>query len=363
MKRISLYFLFACLWMSCKDSPPTVWNEFHGNSGNTGFTNFASQIANKLKWQFPVGDVAFSSPVVDNDGIIYAGNFTGDLFAIKPDGSQKWKQHLVGRLSSPAIGASGNVYVTNIQKITETNHSSSLFSLDKDGHSLKNWWFAFPDHGYTTAPPKTFSNGNDEFIFVPVHTDNGPELFTFLNQEGAVLMSRNKANCIPNEIVNEGIKNPFEFHIEGIQFDPSLTNEDPPVAISTKGDGGERSPVIVYAAKNCHLIGFTLDPVQHTMAQIWVSPYDYSFYPAPAITTGGVIVLGHGDKTLSAYNLMDGKKIWDYEVQSPLSDYDGFYDCPAILLGTSPSYNLFRNRIIAVDDKGNQVHNFGTTQS
>lgn len=350
-RSIGLLFI-SFFWMSCSEVAPTTWHEFHGNNGNTGFTNFPSKIANKLKWKFPVGDVFFSAPVVDDDGTIYIGNSTGDLFAVNPDGTQKWKEHFVGRLSSAAIGASGNIYFTNIQKITATNHSSSLFSIDKQGHSLLNWWYAFPDHGYTTAPPKTWSNGKDEFIFVPATTDKGPELFTFINDKGARLISRSPANCIPDEIINEGIKNPFEFRIEGIEFDVSVTNESPPVAISTAGDGGSNSPVIIYAAKNCHLMGFTLDPVKQSMTEIWVAPGVYSFYPPPAITSGGMILLGHG-KTISAYRLMDGKKIWDYVETNPLTgEYYGFYNAPAVLSGTSPSYNLFHHRIIAVDDQG-----------
>lgn len=352
IKAAIVFVFLPFFWMSCSNITPTTWHEFHGNNGNTGFTNFPSKIANKLKWQFPVGDVGFSAPVVDDDGTIYIGNMSGDLFAIKPDRTQKWKEHFVGRLSSPAIGASGNIYVTNIQKITATNHSSSLFSVDKQGHSLTNWWFAFPDHGYTTAAPKTWSNGKDEFIFVPATTDKGPELFTFINDQGAKLIKRSPANCIPDEIINEGIKNPFEFHIEGIEFDVSVTNQSPPVAISTAVDGGKENPVIVYAAKNCHLMGFRLDPVQKSMTEIWVAPGVFSFYSPPAITTHGLILLGHG-KTIFAHGIVDGKKIWEFVETTMLSgEYDGFYDTPAVLLGTSPSYNLYHQRIIAVDDQG-----------
>ena len=354
IKRASVRVLISFLLMSCKDPGPATWAEFHGNNGNTGFTNFESEIATRRKWSFDVGDVMYASPAVDNDGTIYIGNSIGDLFAINRNGTQKWKEHLVGQLSSPAIGASGNIYITNFQTITKTNNSSSLFSLDKDGHSLPNWWFAFPDHGYTTAPPKTWSNGKDEFIFVPVHTDKGQELFTFINDRGAVLMKRSPANCIPDEIVNEGIENPFEFHIDPIKIEYGRLGA---VAISTIGNGENKSAIIVYAANDCHLMGFILDPVQHSMTEKWVKPGVYSYYPTPAIT-GGIIILGEG-KILSAYNLMDGKKIWDFDGSNPLDrEYSGFYNAPAALLGNSPSYNLFARRIIAVDDKGNTQGSF-----
>jgi len=352
IKRAGVWILISFFQMSCKDPGPATWPEFHGNSGNTGFTNFESEIATRRKWSFDIGDVMYASPAVDNDGIIYIGNSTGDLFAINHNGTQKWKEHLVGQLSSPAIGSSGNIYVTNYQRITATNHSSSLFSLDKDGHSLANWWFAFPDHGYTTAPPKTWSNGKDEFIFVPVHTDKGQELFTFINDGGAVLMKRSPANCIPDEILNEGIENPFKFHIDPIEIE--YVERLGAVAISTIGEGENKSTIVVYAANNCHLMGFILDPVQHSMTEKWVTPGVSNYNPTPAITTDGIILLGQG-KILSAYNLIDGKKIWEFNENNPLTgEYYGYYDAPAVLLGYSPSYNLFHHRIIAVDDKGNR---------
>ena len=359
--RAGILVLISFFLMTCSNTPVTTWHEFHGNNGNTGFTNFPSRIIKYLKWQFTVGDVKYSSPVVDDEGTVYVGNMDGDLFAIKPDGTQKWKEHLGARLSSPALGASGNIYITNIQGIESTNPSSSLFSLDRDGHPLPNGVFAFPDHGFTTAPPKTWSNGTDEFIFVPVKTDKGEELFTFTNDHGAKFMTRNAPNCIPDEIINKGIENPFEFNVSGINIRGE--NDMPPVAITTAGDGGDKNPIIVYAPKNCHLMGYRLHPDQKKMEEIWYAPGTYSFFPppaTPAITSGGLIQVGHG-KTISAYNLMTGKITWEYVDNNPLNqDFYGFYDAPAILAGTSPSYNTFNNRIIIIDDKGNkQGSSFG----
>jgi outer membrane protein assembly factor BamB len=98
------------------------------------------------------------------------------------------------------------------------------------------------------------------------------------------------------------------------------------------------------------------------MKEIWVAPGSYPYYSPPAITSGGLVIVGHGN-ALTAYNLMDGRKrVWEYVDNNPLNAwYNGFYDASAVLAGTTPSYNLFSHRIIAVDDKGNKVYNFGTT--
>ncbi|MFX8907025.1 PQQ-binding-like beta-propeller repeat protein, partial [Acinetobacter baumannii] len=59
--------------------------------------------------------LAVSSPGIGPDGTIYIGSFTKNLYAINPtDGSQKWAFQTGGYLqSSPAIGADGVIYISS----------------------------------------------------------------------------------------------------------------------------------------------------------------------------------------------------------------------------------------------------------
>ena len=56
-----------------------------------------------------------SSPAVGADGTIYVGSDDGNLYAVNPDGSQKWKwfetSFPYSVRSSPAVGADGTIYV------------------------------------------------------------------------------------------------------------------------------------------------------------------------------------------------------------------------------------------------------------
>ena len=64
------------------------------------------------KWSFTTGDCIWSSPAIGADGTIYVGSNDDNLYAIKPDGSQKWSFTTGGSVrSSPAIGADGTIYV------------------------------------------------------------------------------------------------------------------------------------------------------------------------------------------------------------------------------------------------------------
>jgi outer membrane protein assembly factor BamB len=63
-------------------------------------------------WAFHLADFdCSSSPAVATDGTIYVGNFTGDLFALTPDGKLKWKFKAGAEIkSSPAIADDGTIY-------------------------------------------------------------------------------------------------------------------------------------------------------------------------------------------------------------------------------------------------------------
>jgi outer membrane protein assembly factor BamB len=53
-----------------------------------------------------------SSPAIGADGIIYVGCDDNKLYAVNPDGSVKWSYDTGGKIeSSPAIGIDGTVYV------------------------------------------------------------------------------------------------------------------------------------------------------------------------------------------------------------------------------------------------------------
>ena len=69
------------------------------------------------KWRFWTDGWIDDTPVIDNDGVIYFGgshnNLGRYLYAINPDGTEKWKYKTGGLIagSSPAISEDGTIYV------------------------------------------------------------------------------------------------------------------------------------------------------------------------------------------------------------------------------------------------------------
>ena len=64
------------------------------------------------KWKFKTDSDVKSSPAIGSDGTIYVGSYDDYLYAINPDGTEKWKVETVSFVySSPAIGSDGIIYV------------------------------------------------------------------------------------------------------------------------------------------------------------------------------------------------------------------------------------------------------------
>ena len=75
-------------------------------SGLCAVTNNGSVASNK--WTLPIG--IGGSPAVGRDGTVYVGGGDGSLYAVSPEGSQKWAYAAQGSQGSPAIGPDDTLY-------------------------------------------------------------------------------------------------------------------------------------------------------------------------------------------------------------------------------------------------------------
>jgi len=67
------------------------------------------------KWSLSTGGSVESSPIIGSDGTIYVGSSDRNLYAINPNGTVKWTYNTpcCGWVASPAIGADGTIYALN----------------------------------------------------------------------------------------------------------------------------------------------------------------------------------------------------------------------------------------------------------
>src|SRR5216683_1444249 len=127
-------FMIACFSVAAQPTPGAVLWTF--NAGNFILTSPAlapdgtiyvatsaalvavtnNGMVASNRWIFPVvvgvsaGDGIAGCPAIAGDGTIYIGGQDGNLYAVNPDGSQKWTYQAQGNSGSPGIGLDGTIY-------------------------------------------------------------------------------------------------------------------------------------------------------------------------------------------------------------------------------------------------------------
>ena len=121
-------------------------NEIHGVDAASG----------ELAWSFPTNDRMESTPVVGADGAGYFASTGGRVFAINPDGSQRWLASVgppPGRIASVlaplAIADDGSIIVAP--------RHGSLYALSADGRV--RWEVPIGGEGTGSRPVAVSPNG------------------------------------------------------------------------------------------------------------------------------------------------------------------------------------------------------------
>ena len=83
------------------------------------------------KWRFKTGDAVISSPAVGSNGTIYFGSKDAYFYAVNPDGTKRWRYQAGGAIhSSPAVGSDGTLYISDTANTLYAVTSSSSGPAD-----------------------------------------------------------------------------------------------------------------------------------------------------------------------------------------------------------------------------------------
>lgn len=132
MSRIRI-FLTVCgvlafaVSVFAQPQPGSPWPMPRRDQYHSGGSPYNGPGTAELKWVFDTGDINLSSPAVSADGTIYLAPYGSYLYAINPDGTEKWRLFLSAgtKGSSPAIGADGTIYVGSDDPL--------LYAVNPDG--------------------------------------------------------------------------------------------------------------------------------------------------------------------------------------------------------------------------------------
>ncbi len=364
----------------------THWKQFQANAANQGFVPLFNAPATSLKWQVEVGPVAFGSPVIGNDGSIYIGNLKGELVAVWPTGTIRWKKMLDQRGSiiagSPAVDRFGNIYVITTFRAKVRDHRegntvlsyeaySKLHSLSPDGEL--RWTFNFPRNnnpsitdGYTLSSPKIL-DAPEPLIFTPA-------LFTKIASRVELLVINQTGTLVNNILVTEYPTPPIETSggvtvggilggiwdfLNGMEFEPSgggptLQQQfgwaEPSIAIANFRPFSTR-PVIIVEDNYKQLTALQWQNQQFQI--LWSKPSTRTRRCAsPAVFLSSMVAVGQQDGTLALYDVLTGNELWKpwYKARTAIQSP------PASFI--SQIYLLAGTRVVALDAGGKLLNEF-----
>jgi outer membrane protein assembly factor BamB len=263
----------------------------HHDQYHTGRSPYDGPKTAALKWAFQTGNNILAAPAVAADGTIYIPSVDGYLYAVNPDGTEKWKFFLTAAFyGSPAIGADGTVYLGTF---------GEFFAINPDGTlRWKTDQVQGADPGPVIASDGTIHIGDREshlFAFYPDGTlkwmtELGPDFWfpPSVGPDGVVYIGADFGNLYavyPNGILKWTLGG-FGFTYRGCT---SFSVED-----STLYTGGQDDTL------------YALTPDGELK---WTFPTGDGIIPPPCIGADGAVYFGSEDYTFYALN-PDGSLRW-----------------------------------------------------
>ncbi len=126
---------------------------------------YAFSPAGTIRWEFVSGGKVRYSPAINSDGTIYVSSKDGNVHALDPGGSIKWRyylglsEYITPFAGHPTIGPAGIIYFGNNYSAYLTTYEYLLHALNPDG-SVK-WGFDTDDN--ILCSPAIGSDGTTYF--------------------------------------------------------------------------------------------------------------------------------------------------------------------------------------------------------
>jgi outer membrane protein assembly factor BamB len=356
---------------------------FHGNLQNTGLSPYDTGHVDGIeKWSFETGDGIESSPVIGADGTVYFGSHDGYLYAVNPDGIEKWRfdagppvyderwDVAKSMMASPAIATDGTIYVYS--------SANYLFAVNPDGTEKWRFYLKWGNDFWSSpgiGPDGTIyigsarSQGDPDFdgglhAINPDGTekwlfsdDSGVTSSAAIGEDGTIYFGGNVLN--PHGEGNIGklyALNPdgmleWEFTTENWMESSPAIGPDGTIYVGS-GREGKIYALNPNGAEKWHFqaeVGVSAVPAIGADGTIYIGAWDAHFfalnpdgtekwrYKTPdafegvsssaAIGADGTIYVGSNSGSFYAFN-PDGTVKWNFEAQgpvmvSPAIDYDG----------------------------------------
>ena len=365
-RRTQLLMIIPLLLAACSDDEQqpvdlsytvpmqdqAYWPKFRRTASNSGWSPVRKGTGQAKVWSYTTGRGIFSSPVIDKDGVIYIGSADAYFYAIKPDGTLKWRKKLGELVDSAAvIGADGGLFFGS--------GDGHLYSVDSAGK--ERWKFKPQGGAFITwfegnvvmGPDGTLYAGNDDFRMYAVNPKTGKQLWALKGTD---------------QIWSAGAFAPDGTLYYGAN-DLVLRAVDPVAAAANPTDVEKkalrwRAPTLgsvvssPLVAKSGRLIFGSFDGYIHGVdkkgKELWKVPAREHIYASAAQAPDGTIYVPSADGTLYAID-DDGKVKWTFDTLDPIRSSPAIDGDGTIYFGSGDG------RLYAVNPDGTRRWSFDTS--
>ena len=303
-----------------------------------------------IKWTFPTGNWVDSSPALSHDGTkVYVGSWDNKLYAISTtDGSEVWSYETNSYVtSSPAVGINGRIYFGSMDSI--------FYALEKNGTKA---WEYFAGQPIFSSPSigqeGTIYFGDENGTLHAVNPD-GSVRWTYEVEEVA---DTNKS--ILSSPALDALGNIYFGSGNGYCY--SLSDDGEQASLNWKYQTSDRvdaSPVlgsneeVFFVSRDGYLRSLPLFSATTDNLANWEKFVGDVFYSSPVVDTNGrVYVIGYtggGENHLFAYDA-NGSKAWDSNVSNPPFSIDAVVDSSLLLDQNGALYfGCFDKKLYSLD--------------
>jgi len=290
-------------------------------------------------WTVDFGSYQCSSPTVGVDGTLYVGSSDGRLTALNTDGSTRWTFQADGQVGTPTIGPDGTLYVGTWRGDTGNNMRGSLYAIRPNG--TQKW--RFPAGDWVDSSPVL---GPDGAIYV----SSGGTLYAIASSGKQKWSSHVGGETTSATIGTDGTVYFATSYWMVAESDLYAMNRDGTQTWTFKADGIVRTPVIgpdgtIYAL--CPPVGgggsSTLHALRPDGTQAWQYTIEDHVMDAPGVASDGTIYLASDGGVVFALS-PDGDKKWERHV-------GGIIECSPTIAADGTVYVL-GDELIALSSNG-----------
>jgi len=156
--------------------PGAPWPTFRRTIRNSGYSPIQAEYQGDKPWFFQSGKGIFSTPIVDQEGVIYFGSADHNFYAINPDGREKWRFRTgeiidsAGALPADQPGTvlvpSGDGFLYRLD--TQDGREIWRFDAGQSPRASYNNWF---EANISIGPNGTIYAGNTNFNYYAITPD------------------------------------------------------------------------------------------------------------------------------------------------------------------------------------------------